>query len=75
MRAHNALPHGYSKQAGNRWWDGYTTGQSVLLDDFRDTWWSLDYSLKLFDRYPIKVSHLFLSKKVTKLQGGNTDPL
>lgn len=54
-RAHMQLVNPFSKQAGNRWWDGYTTGQSVILDDFRDDWWSIDYMLKLLDRYPMKV--------------------
>lgn len=55
-RAHLQLPAAYSKQPGNRWWDGYTTGQSVIIDDFRDEWFSIDYMLRILDIYPLKVS-------------------
>lgn len=69
-RAHAQLPGSFSKQPSNRWWDGYTNGQSVIIDDFRDTWWDIDYMLRLLDIYPLKVnssiSELFLASHVTK---------
>ena len=40
----------------SKWWDNYVTGQCVVLDDFRDDWWPLDYLLRLLDRYPMQVS-------------------
>lgn len=55
LRAHDELPAAYSKSPGSKWWDGYTNGQSVIIDDFRPEWWPIDYMLRLLDRYPLKV--------------------
>lgn len=52
-----------------RWWDGYDAHQNVLIDDFRKTWCSFEYLLRLLDRYPMKVeikggTRQFLARKI-----------
>lgn len=47
-------PDAYWKAEG-KWWDGYSGQRDVIIDDFRDHWWSLDYMLRLMDRYPLRV--------------------
>lgn len=41
----------YVKNTGTRWWCGYDRDAFVIVDDFRDSWWSLTYMLTLLDRY------------------------
>jgi len=36
-----------------RWWDGYTTGQNIVIDEFRDSWGPLGVLLRLLDKYPL----------------------
>lgn len=45
----------YTKNDGTKWWDGYDAHESVIIDDFRDSWWSLTEMLSLLDRYEKKV--------------------
>lgn len=45
----------YQKADNNKWWDGYDRHETVILDDFRDTAWSMDYMLRLLDRYGFRV--------------------
>lgn len=40
---------------GGRWWDGYITGQDVIIDDFDPKDWPVTEVLRLLDRYPLKV--------------------
>lgn len=40
-----------------QWWDGYTTGQVVVIDDFDPKEWSLTFMLRLLDKYPLKVPY------------------
>lgn len=47
-------PDAYWKD-GTKWWDGYDRHQAVIIDDFRSTHWTLDYMLRLLDRYPCRV--------------------
>lgn len=41
----------YVKSTGTNWWDGYDGHEAVILDDWRDSWWPLNYVLGLLDRY------------------------
>lgn len=41
----------YVKNNGSKWWDGYDAHEYVIIDDFRDSWWSLTETLSLLDRY------------------------
>lgn len=37
------------------WWDGYSPGDVVIIDDFKGSWWDITFMLKLLDRYPLRV--------------------
>lgn len=41
----------YAKKDGTKWWDGYDNHEEVIIDDFRDSWWSFTTMLSLLDRY------------------------
>lgn len=41
----------FTKSEGSKWWDSYDGHTDVIIDDFRDSWWSLTYMLRLLDRY------------------------
>lgn len=41
----------YVKNDGTKWWDGYDGHEAIILDDFRDRWWPIEYMLCLLDRY------------------------
>lgn len=45
----------FTKNDGSRWWDGYDGHEAVIIDDFRDSWWSLTEMLSLLDRYEKRV--------------------
>ena len=45
----------YVKNTGNKWWNGYDGHEEVIIDDFRDDWWTLVYMLGLLDRYSFEV--------------------
>ncbi len=47
----------FRKPCGNKWFDGYSGGNVILLDDFfgAASKMSLPYLLQLLDRYPIRV--------------------
>lgn len=45
----------YTKNQGSKWWDGYDGHKSIIIDDFRDSWWPLTYMLALLDRYEFQV--------------------
>lgn len=52
-----------------KWWEGYDGHEVVILDEFRGTWWTLTYMLRLLDRYPFRVefkggSRQFLARTV-----------
>lgn len=54
LRAHTDHPDAYVKTAGNKWWDGYKTGQSVIFDDYDDSQQSITYLLTLLDHYRVQ---------------------
>lgn len=45
----------YVKNEGSKWWDGYDGHSAVIIDDFRDSWWSITEILSLLDRYEKRV--------------------
>jgi len=45
----------YIKNDGTKWWDRYDGHENVIIDDFRDSWWSLTEMLSLLDRYEKQV--------------------
>lgn len=45
----------FTKNTGHKWWDGYDSHENIIIDDFRDSWWSLTYMLALLDRYEFQV--------------------
>jgi hypothetical protein len=45
----------YWKMPDNKWWDGYTQQPVVILDDFRGSWFSVCYLLRLLDGYDFTV--------------------
>jgi hypothetical protein len=76
-KAHEDNKGAYRKSSGNKWWDGYDNHECVILDDFRGTWFPLDYLLQLLDRYPMIVESKggfvsFLPKKIVITS--NVDP-
>ena len=54
-RAFEEAPGSYWKDS-TKWWDGYQNQESVIIDDYRPSKeMSLNYLLRLFDRYPLQV--------------------
>lgn len=45
----------YTKNDGTKWWEGYDAHENVIIDDFRDSWWSLTEMLSLLDRYEKRI--------------------
>lgn len=59
----------YTKSDASKWWPGYDQHAEVIIDDFRDSWWSLTEMLRLLDRYECKVEYKggyrqFMPKKI-----------
>lgn len=59
----------YCKNNGTKWWDGYDRHEDVIIDDFRDSWWTLTEMLSLLDRYEKMVEYKggwrqFVPKKI-----------
>lgn len=48
-------PDAYKKSNPGHWWPGYDGHENVIIDDFREDWWSLSYMLNLLDRYEFRV--------------------
>lgn len=44
----------YWKPHGDKWWDGYETQNTVVIDDYK-SWFQLHYLLRVLDRYPLNV--------------------
>lgn len=47
----------YTKTDGKNWWPGYDGHKGVIIDDFRDSWWSLTEMLSLLDRYEKRIEY------------------
>lgn len=49
-------PTSYWKDVTTKWWDGFSTQESVIFDDYRPTKEvPFNMLLRLFDRYPVQV--------------------
>jgi len=44
-----------TKNYPGKWWNNYDGHEAVIIDDFRSSWWELEYMLALLDRYPFQV--------------------
>lgn len=45
----------YRKSNSSKWWNGYDGHTSIIIDDFRDSWWSLTEMLSITDRYAHRI--------------------
>lgn len=68
-RAQWLAPEAYRKMGGNKWWDGYTGQEDVIIDDFRADLCPFHELLRLLDRYPHRVEYKggsvsFVAKRV-----------
>lgn len=43
------------KQPDTKWWDGYEQEPVLIMDDYRGSWFSVSYLLRLLDGYPFQV--------------------
>lgn len=63
-------------QGDNLWWDGYTSGKNLVIDEFY-SWIKYDFLLRILDRYPLSVpikgSTAIFNSPVIVLTS-NTDP-
>lgn len=54
--AHQNFPMAYWKSCDEKWFDGYTGQETVVIDDYRPTKeMSLQFILRLVDKYPLRV--------------------
>lgn len=53
-KAHEIMEDPYVAKKG-KWWEGYDAHANVILDDFREDWYTFDDFLKLLDRYEYRV--------------------
>ncbi|UPW41513.1 replication associated protein [Myodefec virus RodL3_976] len=54
-KANETWPDAYWKIPGEKWWDGYTNQDTVILDDFKGSFMRLTDFQRLIDRYPLWV--------------------
>jgi len=52
--AHTEHGESYFSKSPGKWWDGYAGEKTVIFDDFRPTWFSLDEFLRLTDIYHVR---------------------
>ncbi len=45
----------YTKNNGNKWWNGYDNHECVIIDDFRSNWFEYTELLSLLDRYEKRI--------------------
>jgi len=50
-------PHAYWKSPVDKWWDGYSGQEDVIVDDYRRDLCTFATLLRLFDRYPLRVEY------------------
>lgn len=56
LLAHEQYPDAYIYTGMNGWWDGYDGQEDVIVEDFRPSFWSCDFMLRICDRYPMRVN-------------------
>lgn len=65
--AFERYPDAYSKMGTNKWWDGYSGNEVVIIDDYRRDMCTFAELLRLLDRYPMLVevkggTHQFVAR-------------
>lgn len=55
MRAREITENAYTKSDGTKWWPGYDGHEHLIIDDFRDSWWTITEMLSLLDRYEKRI--------------------
>lgn len=45
----------YTKNDATKWWEGYDGHECVIIDDFRDSWWSYTELLRILDPYECRL--------------------
>jgi len=45
----------YVKSDATKWWEGYDGQETVIIDDFRDSWWGITEMLRILDRYECRI--------------------
>lgn len=54
-RAYEYDENAFWKMSDNKWFDGYCGQTTAIFDDFRQSWFSFAYLLRLLDKYPLMV--------------------
>lgn len=49
------FPDAYVAMENSKWWDGYESQSTVIIDDFSSDWCSFRTLLKILDRYPYRI--------------------
>lgn len=49
------MPECWMSSKDLRWWDGYDGHEHILIDDFRESFCTFEYLLRVLDRYPMRV--------------------
>lgn len=67
--AYEEMPNAYFTPADLKWWPAYDGQSDVIIDDFRPSYCTLEYLLRLLDRYPFQVAfkggfRQFLAKRI-----------
>ncbi len=59
----------YIKTSPDKWWDGYDGHATIIIDDFRDTWFDITELLHILDRYEHRVQYKggFRQLRATKI--------
>nr|DAV82814.1 MAG TPA: Rep protein [Cressdnaviricota sp.] len=57
MLARQLCENAYTKSEGTKWWPGYDGHENVIIDDFRENWWSFTEMLSLLDRYEKRIEY------------------
>lgn len=50
-------PEPLIKTVGGQWWDGYDGQEAVILDDFRDSWWTMSYNNNMLTGHNFRVEN------------------
>lgn len=51
------FPDAYWCGKTSKWWEGYDGHETVIIDDFRDTWADYDDLLRIVDCYPYRIEN------------------
>lgn len=56
-KANEMCPEAYIKSEGSKWFDGYDGQSDIILDDFRQSWMSMQTLLNILDWVPTRVEN------------------